>query len=313
MKKIMSDKLKEVDAETFKKAIEAVREKGDIYKANIHPYSLDEYKDMKTYMTPDSKSGYAIKPNGELVNVHSTVKGRGDSLVKDAVERGATKLDAFDIKGKLPTLYGRHGFRETGRFDFDPQYAEDLELLKQEKPDFVTMERKPQSARELTRQKEKLAKMKYLKELKGEVSPEVSKQLDTKLQQINNSIRERAALEANQTQKIKGITEHIDTKSRLPIKSGDEFTESVAKKRLLNKLSKGAGRFAKAGLKSLPLVGGIAAAIQSNDASAAVPLLDQADSLGPGKGTPSSIIEDPTVSPEERKRAIELLRKQGER
>jgi outer membrane protein assembly factor BamB len=52
--------------------------------------------------------GYAIRPDGELVFVFSTVRGMGDTLVADAVRRGANYLDCFD--GHLVDLYGRHGF-----------------------------------------------------------------------------------------------------------------------------------------------------------------------------------------------------------
>lgn len=62
-------------------------------------------------LTADGRSGYAIRPNGELVMVFSTMRGRGDLLVADAVANGATHLDCF--AGYLPALYGRHGFVTT--------------------------------------------------------------------------------------------------------------------------------------------------------------------------------------------------------
>jgi hypothetical protein len=65
------------------------------------------------FIAVDGESGYAVKPGGELVGVFSTVKGRGEIIVRDAIENGATHLDCFD--GYLPTLYGRHGFVETSR------------------------------------------------------------------------------------------------------------------------------------------------------------------------------------------------------
>lgn len=59
-------------------------------------------------LSPDSQSGYAVRPDGELVLVFSLVKGRGDFIVRGAIVDGAVYLDCFD--GYLPTLYGRHGF-----------------------------------------------------------------------------------------------------------------------------------------------------------------------------------------------------------
>ena len=51
--------------------------------------------------------------DGELCGVFSTVKGRGDAIMRDALTAGAVRLDCFD--GYLPGFYARHGFRETHR------------------------------------------------------------------------------------------------------------------------------------------------------------------------------------------------------
>lgn len=60
------------------------------------------------YLAADHASGFAIRADGELVLVFSTVRGRGDELVRTAVELGADRLDCF--AGYLVDLYGRHGF-----------------------------------------------------------------------------------------------------------------------------------------------------------------------------------------------------------
>lgn len=62
------------------------------------------------YLVSDDSAtvaGYAIL-NGELVAVHSLVKGLGDWLVRNAVADGAIYLDCFE--GHLSELYARHGF-----------------------------------------------------------------------------------------------------------------------------------------------------------------------------------------------------------
>lgn len=64
-------------------------------------------------LADDGLSGYGVTDEGTLVAVFSLIPGRGDALVLSAIENGATNLDCFD--GYLPTLYGRHGFTETGR------------------------------------------------------------------------------------------------------------------------------------------------------------------------------------------------------
>ena len=63
--------------------------------------------------------------------------------------------------------------------------------------------------------------------------------------------------------------------------------------------------------RSIPILGtamGVGAALHSGDASAAIPFLDQADSLGPEKGSLDSIIENPSLSYEARKQALEKIR-----
>lgn len=57
--------------------------------------------------------GYAIRPDGELVYVFSTVPGQGAAIVESALANGAVYLDCFE--GYLPTFYGRHGFVEVSR------------------------------------------------------------------------------------------------------------------------------------------------------------------------------------------------------
>lgn len=130
----------QVNPKTFHEKIDKFRNMNDMNRANVHPYSDEEYSQMQTFMTRDGKSGYAIKNNNELVSVHSSERGRGDHLVGHAVKMGATRLDAYDIGGKLPSLYGKHGFQETGRYVFDPKYADPSnQVLNTHRPDFVEM------------------------------------------------------------------------------------------------------------------------------------------------------------------------------
>lgn len=79
----------------------------DIGTLNRHHHTAD------FYLTEDGKSGFGIKPDGELVAVFSLVRGRGPELMRHAVYRGATRLDCFD--GHLPQFYSQHGFVETSR------------------------------------------------------------------------------------------------------------------------------------------------------------------------------------------------------
>ena len=83
---------------------------------------------------------------------------------------------------------------------------------------------------------------------------------------------------------------------------------------LTNALAAATGKFGKLA-KAVPLVGPAIAGgltmLATGDASAAqasaMPILSEADSLGPEVGSPESIVEDPSKSYEQRKKAIELL------
>lgn len=61
----------------------------------------------------DGLSGYAVRADGELTNVFSVERGRGDGIVTSALSSGAVYLDCFD--GYLPEFYARHGFEVNAR------------------------------------------------------------------------------------------------------------------------------------------------------------------------------------------------------
>ena len=88
------------------------------------------------------------------------------------------------------------------------------------------------------------------------------------------------------------------------IKRGD--TDMISKLKMIGKgLSKGA----RTGLKAFPLIGGIMAAVSSGDASAAIPILGDADNLGPAPGSLERKLEDGTITPEERMLLEEQMKK----
>ncbi|WP_438470761.1 hypothetical protein [Streptomyces asiaticus] len=66
------------------------------------------------YLTEDLQAGFGVAKEGTLVGLFSLVKGRGESLVWDAIlHKGASRLDCFD--GFLPIYYKQFGFVETER------------------------------------------------------------------------------------------------------------------------------------------------------------------------------------------------------
>lgn len=90
------------------------RSESSLIAENTSPY--DHHDGTRYRLATDglgNRWGYAVRADGELVFVFSTVKGRGDEIVRSAIEAGAVYLDCFD--GHLPTLYARHGFVEVAR------------------------------------------------------------------------------------------------------------------------------------------------------------------------------------------------------
>lgn len=100
-----------VDFDTFLVAMTRAREESSLVaEMTSEPTDVE----MTIYaLARDGRSGYAVRPDGELVLVFSLERGRGDVIVSGAVADGAVYLDCFD--GYLPRLYGRHGFVECQR------------------------------------------------------------------------------------------------------------------------------------------------------------------------------------------------------
>lgn len=142
-------------AEDFYNAISAAMPvpKGDIVIGDmLSRYTPEEYALMKLFLSPDRQSGYALKNGDELVSVFSIPGGRGRDIAAEAVLGGARRLDNYDVRGKLPGLYGSVGFEEVGRYPFNPEYATNLSANAQDlAPDFVEMVMSPRVSSELGR------------------------------------------------------------------------------------------------------------------------------------------------------------------
>lgn len=106
-------KLGESTANEYLQAVESASEKRPLIKEMTTKYTPEEIKDFKKYLSPDEKSGFMLKPDGEITALFSSEKGRGEALVQEAIKQGGTKLDAFD--GYLPKLYEKYGFKEYKR------------------------------------------------------------------------------------------------------------------------------------------------------------------------------------------------------
>jgi len=117
---------------------------------------------------------------------------------------------------------------------------------------------------------------------------------------------------------IKGVTDHINTNDVQKVLSGNQFQNklaSILESRAASKAAKLAGQaggmMSSVG-KRIPILGGLAVglgtALTTGDASAgeqaAVPLLNEADPLGPEAGSLEYKLENGTITPQE----LEILR-----
>lgn len=89
--------------------------------AAVYVYPVEDYQGMRLFIAESGKSGFAIKPDGDIVSVFSMEKGSGRSVMEAAIAAGGKKLDAFDTI--LPEFYGEHGFVEAARIPWNDEFS----------------------------------------------------------------------------------------------------------------------------------------------------------------------------------------------
>ena len=95
------------------------------YAAFVTTYTAAEYEEMKakTYLSASGKSGFVLKPDGDIISVFSAPSsGEGYGAMLEAIRQGGTKLDCFD--GFLADeFYPDFGFKEYDTLAWDAKYA----------------------------------------------------------------------------------------------------------------------------------------------------------------------------------------------
>ncbi len=139
-------------AQAFADCINAAKASRGVKGDCVYTYEVEEYRQMRLFLTPDGKAGIALKPNGDMVSVFShreqknTLGGKAPhSLIALAINEGAVKADCYGFF--LVRLYGKHGFRAIAKDAFNAEFATEamqnretmLANFKQEdgKPDVV--------------------------------------------------------------------------------------------------------------------------------------------------------------------------------
>ncbi len=136
------------NANRFYQAMSDFKKKAGAKGEQVYQYSPEKYAEMRTFLTDDGKTGFAIRNDGDIVSVfNGGSKGGIDSIMPAATSAGGTKLDAFDTF--LPGEYSRHGFKEVGRDVWNEQFAPDrwdkkaMRKFNLGEPDIVYMEYDP--------------------------------------------------------------------------------------------------------------------------------------------------------------------------
>lgn len=96
-------------------------------RAYLTPHSPDDYIRMKAnlYLSDTKKSGFGLKPDGELISVFSLPDAHeGDYAVEAAIKEGAKYLDCLGVDSPegLKTFYERHGFKVVEEYSWKDEY-----------------------------------------------------------------------------------------------------------------------------------------------------------------------------------------------
>jgi hypothetical protein len=116
--------------------------------AAVEGKSVEELLAARMFVSRNGQSGFAIKPNGDIVSVFSE-KGGGRAILEAAIASGGRRLDCFDTV--LPVIYGAHGFKAVARMAWNDQYKPDdwdyanFQKYNNGRPDVVFMVHDPMS------------------------------------------------------------------------------------------------------------------------------------------------------------------------
>jgi len=114
----------EIDASGAERFAQAISESKatSTFGAAVYVYPVKEYRNMRLFMSQDGKSGFALKPDGDIVSVFSSGDAKaGMAALQLAIKLGGSKLDAFDTV--LPKMYSAHGFKVVARLRWDESQA----------------------------------------------------------------------------------------------------------------------------------------------------------------------------------------------
>lgn len=95
----------------FQDAINEAKKSQGLVGDCVYTYSVEEYAEMRLFLTPDGMAGVALKPDGDMVsvfknkNLKDTEESRISSLLTLAISQGAIKADCYGIQLEYATLF----------------------------------------------------------------------------------------------------------------------------------------------------------------------------------------------------------------
>ena len=125
-------------AEEFYEAIGKAKETNE-HGAFVTQHSIEEYKDMRLFVTLDGTAGIAITKDNNIVSIFNGGQQKGvlKTLIPVAIENGGTKLDNYD-SDKLSAMYELYGFNPVSKTKFNEKFAsKDWDYERDGEPDIV--------------------------------------------------------------------------------------------------------------------------------------------------------------------------------
>lgn len=130
--------IKNATPEEFYEAIEKAK-LINAHGAFVTKHTIDEYKNMKLYITLDGCAGIAITSDNNIVSIFNGGEKRGvlKTLLPLAINQGGRKLDNFN-SAKLSAMYELYGFNPVSKVKFNSKFApDDWNYERDGEPDIV--------------------------------------------------------------------------------------------------------------------------------------------------------------------------------
>lgn len=134
----------ETTPEKFAAAVESMIDADPTMGSFLTVHPPEELTEHTLLTAADGRVGAAISPDGDAQNLFNNdgPPGMGSEMVGTVADKGAITLDCY--AGFLPELYEKYGFRETGRMEFNAEYApEGWDFDRFGEPDVVFMAYQP--------------------------------------------------------------------------------------------------------------------------------------------------------------------------